>query len=84
MKIEEEFRSIEELYCWLYVEKIDTLKGQKEHEKLLRKYIDRGFTQYDAMVNLIISDERVQKKENGNYVFLKEPEINKDITLSVV
>ena len=84
LKIEKEFRTIEELYCYLYVERMETLKDRKEHEKLLRYYIDRGFTQYDAMVNLIVSDERVKRKDDGKYIFLDDVRYKNSIQLSVV
>ena len=64
------FRSIEEVYYALYVENKDTVKERKELEEQINKYISRGFTQYDAMVNLVVSDERVKRDDNGNYLYV--------------
>ena len=62
------YRSIEEVYYALYVENKDSFEERKELEDTINKYLERGFTQYDAMVNLVVSDERVKRDDNGNYL----------------
>jgi len=64
-----EFRSIEEVYFWLYLDNIKTYEDRKEHEERLNSYLRRGFTQYEAMINLVVTNEKVVRRDDGMYVY---------------
>jgi len=63
------FRSIEEMYYWLHLESIETYEDRKELEERLNSYLHRGFSQYEAMVNLVVSNENVVRRDDGMYEY---------------